>query len=151
MVVLFPPERLRRNSERPTAIADVLVPTGPNGYRSADIPLGTPTTSARTRRGLWALYAAGDGQAIVVHPGGALAGPCAEVAEELRRLTTGEPLERQVGATFCAFLRGHDSAPAPVRPPARPAQPAERTVQEAEPATQRQRLAWPAPAAAPAL
>jgi hypothetical protein len=55
MVVHYPRERLRYNSERPTAICDVLLATGPGSYRSGDIALGTPTTSARTRRGLWAL------------------------------------------------------------------------------------------------
>jgi hypothetical protein len=53
MVVHYPRERLRYNSEQPAAIRDVLVATGPRSYRSGDVLLGTPTASARTREGLW--------------------------------------------------------------------------------------------------
>jgi hypothetical protein len=89
MVIHFTPDRLRRNSDRPTAITDVLVAispaTSPATYRTSDILLGTPTCSARGRHGLWALYAVGDG-VVTVWPGGALAGTPAEVAGELERL-----------------------------------------------------------------
>jgi hypothetical protein len=87
MVIHYPPGRLRHNSDRPTAITDVLVATQ-GSYRTGEIPLGTPTCSSRSRRGGWALYPNGD-QAIVVWPGGALAGPPAEVAGELDRLDGG--------------------------------------------------------------
>jgi len=53
MVIHYQPGRLRRNSDQPTAIADVLVATSPSSYRTGDIPLGTPTCSARTRHGRW--------------------------------------------------------------------------------------------------
>ena len=106
MVVHHPRERLRYNSERPTAIGDVLVATGPAWFRSVDVPLGTPTTSARTRRGLWALYPVGE-EVVVAHPGGAIAGPAAEVAAALDRLAAvdgRDPLERQVVHALRRFL-----------------------------------------------
>jgi hypothetical protein len=88
MVIHYQPGRLRHNSDQPTAITNVLVATSPSTYRTGDIALGTPTCSARTRYGRWALYPNGD-QAIVVWPGGALAGPPAEVVRELDRLGDG--------------------------------------------------------------
>src|SRR5918995_236400 len=88
MVIHYPPERLRYNSDQPTAITNVLVATSGSSYRTGDIPLGTPTCSARTRQGRWALYPNGD-QVVVVWPGGALAGPAVEVAQELDRLEDG--------------------------------------------------------------
>jgi hypothetical protein len=85
MVIHYPPARLRHNSDRPTAITNILVATSESSSRTGEIPLGTPTCSARSRRGRWALYPSGD-QVVVVWPGGALAGPPAEVAGELDRL-----------------------------------------------------------------
>jgi hypothetical protein len=85
MVIHYPPARLRRNSDQPTAITDVLVATSGSSSRTSDIPLGTPTCSARSRQGRWALYPNGE-KVVVVWPGGALAGPPAEVAGELDRL-----------------------------------------------------------------
>ena len=84
MVMRFPPDRVRRNSDRPTAITDVPVAGSPSGYRTSDLLLGTPTCSARTGHGLWALYANG-ADVVVVWPGGALTGSPAEVARELAR------------------------------------------------------------------
>jgi len=85
MVIHYQPERLRYNSDQPTAITDVLVATSGSSYDTGDIPLGTPTCSARSRQGHWALYPNGD-QVVVVWPGGALAGPAVEVAGALDRL-----------------------------------------------------------------
>jgi hypothetical protein len=85
MVIHYPPERLRSNSDRPTAITNVLVATSGSSHQSGEIPLGTPTCSARTRRGRWALYPSGE-EVVVVWPGGALTGLPAEVAGELNRL-----------------------------------------------------------------
>ena len=84
MVIHYPPARLRYNSDQPTAITNVLVATSGSSH-TGEIPLGTPTCSARTRRGRWALYPHGD-QVVIVWPGGALAGPPDEVARELNRL-----------------------------------------------------------------
>jgi hypothetical protein len=85
MVTHYPPARLRRNSDQPTAITNVLVATSPSSYRTGEIPLGTPTCSARSRQGLWALYPHG-AEVVVVWPGGALVGPAVEVAGALDRL-----------------------------------------------------------------
>jgi hypothetical protein len=115
MVVHYPRERLRYNSEQPSAVRDVLVATGPRSYRSGDVPLGTPTASARTRRGLWALYPVGD-EVVVAHPGGALAGPPAEVAAALDRLVAldgRDPLERQVVQALRGFLAGDQAEARP--------------------------------------
>jgi hypothetical protein len=84
MVIHYPPEQLRHNSDQPTAITNVLVATS-GSSSTGEVPLGTPTCSARTRRGGWALYPNGD-QVVVVWPGGALTGPAVEVADELDRL-----------------------------------------------------------------
>jgi hypothetical protein len=85
MVIHYPPARLRHNSDQPTAITNVLVATSGSSSRTGDIELGTPTCSARTRQGRWALYPNGD-QVVVVWPGGALAGSPVEVARELNGL-----------------------------------------------------------------
>jgi hypothetical protein len=85
MVIHYQPERLRRNSDQPTAITNALIATSGSSSRTGDIPLGTPTCSARTRHGRWALYPHGD-EVVVVWPGGGLAGPAVEVAGELDRL-----------------------------------------------------------------
>jgi hypothetical protein len=85
MVIHYQPGRLRRNSDQPTAITNVLVATSPSSARTGEIPLGTPTCSARTRHGIWALYPHGT-EVVVVWPGGAMAGPPGEVAGELDRL-----------------------------------------------------------------
>jgi hypothetical protein len=84
MVIHYPPARLRHNSDRPTAITNVLI-TASGSSHTGEIPLGTTTCSARTRRGRWALYPSGE-QVVVVWPGGGLAGPPGEVAAELDRL-----------------------------------------------------------------
>jgi hypothetical protein len=85
MVIHYQPERLRHNSDQPTAITDVLVTTSGSSYDTGDIPLGTPTCSARSRQGHWALYPNGE-EVVVVWPGGALVGPAVEVAQDLDRL-----------------------------------------------------------------
>ena len=84
MVIHYPPARLRHNSDQPTAITNVLVATSGSSH-TGEIPLGTPTSSARSRHGRWALYPNGE-EVVVVWPGGALTGLPAEVAGELNRL-----------------------------------------------------------------
>jgi hypothetical protein len=88
MVIHYQPERLRHNSDQPTAITNVLVATS-GSSSTGEIPLGTPTCSARSRRGRWALYPNGD-QVVLVWPGGAVVGPAVEVAGELDRLGGGQ-------------------------------------------------------------
>jgi hypothetical protein len=84
MVIHYPPARLRSNSDQPTAITNVLVATS-GSFSTGEIPLGTPTCSARTRRARWALYPSGE-EVVVIWPGGALTGPPVQVAGELDRL-----------------------------------------------------------------
>jgi hypothetical protein len=84
MVIHYPPARLRHNSDQPTAITNVMVATS-GSFSTGEIPLGTPTCSARSRGGRWALYPSGE-QVVVVWPGGAVVGPAVEVAAELDRL-----------------------------------------------------------------
>jgi hypothetical protein len=104
MVLHYPPARLRRNSDQPTAITDVLITGSGSSSRIGDIPLGTPTCSARSRQGRWALYPNGD-QVVVVWPGGALAGPPAEVARELDRLGDGhDDLDHAAALAIRQFL-----------------------------------------------
>ena len=104
MVLHYQPERLRYNSDQPTAITDVLINRSGSSSRSGEIPLGTPTCSARTRQGRWALYPNGD-QVVVVWPGGALVGPAVEVAQELDRLRDGQDdLDRAAVRAIRQFL-----------------------------------------------
>jgi hypothetical protein len=113
MVTHYPPTRLRHNSDRPTAITNVLI-TASGSSHTGEIPLGTPTCSARTRRGRWALYPSGD-QVGVVWPGGPLTGPPVEVAGELDRLGGDhlDELDRGAVGAIRQFLTdpvAHDAA-----------------------------------------
>jgi hypothetical protein len=105
MVIHYPPARLRYNSDQPTAITNVLVATSGSSHQTRDISLGTPTCSARTRRGRWALYPSGD-QVVVVWPGGALTGLPGEVAGELDRLGSDghDDLDRGAARAIRQFL-----------------------------------------------
>jgi hypothetical protein len=104
MVIHYPPARLRRNSDQPTAITDVLVATSGSSHRTGDLPLGTPTCSARSRQGRWGLYPHGD-EVVVVWPGGAVVGPAVEVAGELDRLGGGQDdLDRAAVRAIRQFL-----------------------------------------------
>ena len=104
MVIHYQPERLRSTSDQPTAITDVLLNRSGSSDRSGEIPLGSPTCSARTRQGRWALYPNGD-QVVVVWPGGALAGPPVVVAQELDRLGDGQDdLDRAAVRAIRQFL-----------------------------------------------
>jgi hypothetical protein len=85
MVIHHRAGRPRRDIDQATAITDVLVATSNSSHRTADIALGLPTCSARSRHGLWPLYPNG-AEVVVVWPGGTLAGPPAKVAGELDRL-----------------------------------------------------------------
>jgi hypothetical protein len=113
MVIHYPPARLRSNGDQPTAITNLLLATS-GSFSTGEIPLGTPTCSARTRRGRWALYPSGD-QVVVVWPGGALTGPPVEVAGELDRLGGDhlDELDRGAVGAIRQFLTdpvAHDAA-----------------------------------------
>jgi hypothetical protein len=104
MVIHYPPARLRRNSDQPTAITNVLVATSGSSHHTGEIPLGTPTCSAHSRHGRWALYPHGD-EVVVVWPGGAVVGPAVEVAGELDRLGGGQDdLDRAAVRAIRQFL-----------------------------------------------
>jgi hypothetical protein len=105
MVIHYQPGRLRRNSDQLTAISGGLVATSPSSSRTGDLPLGTPTCSARTRHGRWALYPHGT-EVVVVWPGGAMAGPPGEVAGELDRLggDRHDHLDRAAASAIRRFL-----------------------------------------------
>jgi hypothetical protein len=104
MVIHDQPERLRYNSDQQTAMTDVLVATSGSSYDAGDIPLGTPTCSARSRQGRWALYPNGE-EVVVVWPGGALVGPAVEIAQELDRLGDGQnDLDRAAVRAIRQFL-----------------------------------------------
>jgi hypothetical protein len=122
MVIHYPPGQLRRNSDQPTAITNVLAATSESSHRTGDIQLGIPTCSAQSRHGLWALYPNG-AQVVVVWPGGALAGPAAEVAAELDRLRGDghdDPgdLDRAAIRAIRQFLTDPDGQDAASRPAA---------------------------------
>jgi Universal stress protein family len=73
-----------------------------------DLSLGSPTTSARTSRGTWALYALG-AEVVLVHSDGAVSGPAADVAAEVGRLAAHErqgELDRQAAQTIQQLLTG---------------------------------------------
>ena len=81
----------------------LITPSG-SSHQTSEILLGTPTCSARSRQGHWALYPNGD-QVVVVWPGGALAGPALEVARELDRLGDGQDdLDRAAVRAIRQFL-----------------------------------------------
>jgi hypothetical protein len=109
MVIHHQPGRLRRNTDQPTAITNVPLATSGSSHCTGDIPLGIPTCSARSRHGLWALYPNGP-EVVIVWPGGALAGPPAEVAGELDRLRGDDlgDLDRAAVGAIRQFLTDPD-------------------------------------------
>jgi hypothetical protein len=117
MVIHHQPGRLRRNSDQPTAITHALVATSGSSHRTGDIPLGIPTCSARSRHGLWVLYPNGP-EVVIVWPGGALAGPPAEVAGELDRLRGDDlgELDRAAVGAIRQFLTDPDAQDGPPWP-----------------------------------
>jgi hypothetical protein len=54
MFVRYPPGKIRYEDDRPVALLGVRVAA--SRFRLVDLPLGMPTTSARSGRGPWALY-----------------------------------------------------------------------------------------------
>jgi hypothetical protein len=103
--VRYPPGKIRYEGDGPVALLGVRVAPS---FRLVDLPLGLPTTSARTSRGTWALYPIGS-EVVVVHPVGAVSGPPAEVAAEVGRLATRDrqgDLDRQAAWTIQRLLTG---------------------------------------------
>jgi hypothetical protein len=107
--VRYPPGKIRYDGDRPVALLGVRVAPS---FRLVDLPLGLPTTSARTSRGAWALYLIG-AEVVVVHPDGAVSGPAAEVAAEVGRLASRDrqgDLDRQAAWTIQHLLTGDGPA-----------------------------------------
>jgi hypothetical protein len=103
--VRYPPARIRYEGDRPAALLKVRIAPS---YRLLDLPLGTPTTSARTGRGTWALYPVG-AEVVVVHPDGAISGLAADGAAEVGRLAAQErqgELDRKAAQTIQHLLTG---------------------------------------------
>jgi hypothetical protein len=112
MFVRYPPGKIRYQDDRPVALLGVRVAA--SRFRLVDLPLGMPTTSARTGRGTWALYPLG-AEVVVVHPDGAVSGPPVEVAAEVGRLAAHDrqgELDRQAAQTIQHLLLGDDVDPA---------------------------------------
>jgi hypothetical protein len=106
MFARYPPGKIRWEGDRPVALLDVRVAASP--FRLVELPLGPPTTSARSRRGTWALYPIGS-EVVIVHPDGAISGPVAEVAAQLTRLASQDrqgDLDRQAAQTIQRLLTG---------------------------------------------
>jgi hypothetical protein len=107
--VRYPTGKIRYDGDWPVALLGVRVAPS---FRLVDLPLGLPTTSARTSRGAWALYPIG-AEVVVIHPDGAVSGPPAEVAAEVGRLATRDrqgDLDRQVAWTIQRLLTGNGPA-----------------------------------------
>ena len=107
MFVRYPQGKERYEGDRPVELLSVRVAPS---FRLVDLPLGLPTTSARTGRGTWALYLIG-AEVVVVHPDGAVSGPPAEVAVEVGRLASRDrqsDLDRQAAGTIQRLLTGDD-------------------------------------------
>ncbi len=112
--IRYPPGRIRYEGDQPVALLGVRIAPS---YRRVDLPLGPPTTSARSERGTWALFALDD-EVVVVHPDGAVSGPPADIAVEVGRLAAQErqgELDRQAARTIRQLLLGDGSGEA--RPP----------------------------------
>ena len=109
MFVRYPPGKIRYDGDRPVALLGVRVAPS---FRLVDLPLGLPTTSARTERGTWALYPVG-AEVVVVHPDGAVSGRPAAVAAEVGRLAARDrqgDLDRQAAWTIQRLLTGDGPA-----------------------------------------
>jgi hypothetical protein len=105
MFARYPPGKIRYEGDRPVALLDVRVAASPHPL---DVPLGMPSTSARSRRGTWALYPIG-AEVVVVHPDGAVSGPPTEVAAEIGRLASHDrqgELDRQAAKAIQQLLTG---------------------------------------------
>jgi hypothetical protein len=116
MFVRYPPGKIRYEGDRPVALLGVRVPA--SSFRLVELPLGMPTTSARTSRGTWALYPLGS-EALVVHPDGAVSGPPADVPAEVGRLADHDrhgDLDRRAAKTIQHLLTGDGADQAGPRP-----------------------------------
>ena len=127
MFIRYPPVKVRSEGDQPVALLGVRIAPS---YRLVDLPLGPPTTSARSQRGTWALFPLGE-EVVVVHPDGAVSGPPADVAVEVGRLAAQERQASWTGKrpgrsgtcwsatppTGPVLLSGRGTGPGRFRPP----------------------------------
>ena len=86
-----------------------------------DLRLAQPVRMATTSEGFWGLYEAGD-EVLVVHPGGAVRGPAAEVRARLAAIATDEgrgDADREAARSFLPFLGDDDPGAATDTPRSR--------------------------------
>jgi hypothetical protein len=103
----FGGDDVRYEGDRPVAVGD--------------LRLAQPTRMAATSAGFWGLYEVGD-QVLVVHPGGAVRGPAAEVRSRLAGIAADEghdDADREMARSFLPFLGGDDPGPGPEVPRSR--------------------------------
>jgi hypothetical protein len=95
VITQFQPGAVRWDRDRPVAVGDQ--------------ELAVPTRIVRTGGGFWGLYGSGE-EVVVVHPGGAVRGPAAEVRSHLRELAVGAAggTDRDTAASFAHLLGGDD-------------------------------------------
>ena len=92
----FGGDAVRYEADRPVAVGD--------------LRLAQPTRMAATSNGFWGLYEVGD-QVLVVHPGGAVRGPAAEVRSRLAGIAADEgrdDADRETARSFLPFLGDDD-------------------------------------------
>ena len=92
----FDGDAVRYEGDRPVAVGD--------------LRLAQPTRMATTSAGFWGLYEVGD-QVLVVHPGGAVRGPAAEVRARLAGIAADEgrhEADREAARSFLPFLGEDD-------------------------------------------
>jgi hypothetical protein len=107
MFVRYPPGKIRWDGDRPVALLGARMAAS---FRLLDLPLGMPTSSARSRRGTWALDPLGP-EVLVVHPDGAVSGPPAEAGRLAAKEEQGG-LDRQAARTIQQLLTGDGTRPA---------------------------------------
>ena len=81
---------------------------------AGDQELRSPTTMVTTASGMWALFALGEHGVLVVHPGGAVAGPTGEVEARLAQLAGDDDQpgdDREAAGRLRTMLGGDDSDP----------------------------------------
>jgi hypothetical protein len=96
MTTDFDGDAVRYQGDRPVAVGD--------------LRLAQPTRMATTSAGFWGLYEVGD-QVLLVHPGGAVRGPAAEVRSRLAAIAAdegGDDADRETAGSFLPFLGGDD-------------------------------------------
>jgi hypothetical protein len=99
MTIEYPADAITFVDGRPTAVGEQR--------------LGSPTQLIRTRAGrVWAVYGIGE-EALVIHPGGAMRGPAAELSRRLGAIAQGDGRDgddRQAAATLLELIGAADDS-----------------------------------------